>query len=882
MLPPSTSDNLDTLEDYDDLATWINDTLSFPGKDNGQDAVESLTQLDQQITHLIASLDIACEDTSSQLERIIDDVSRGVPRLTYDLHFIKDGAVSLQGVLSAVHARSRDAIPDDMNITLEQLKRLDTIKGHMEAAREVLREAESWSTLELEVTSFLTEQNYAKAASRLSEANKSMVVFQNTPEYDPRRTLLINLQNQLEASLSSALVAAINEQDLDICRNYFSIFSQIQREQEFRNYYNASRRGSLVTMWQDAQLIDCQPPGSAVPEQGQIFSEFLTRFCSQMLTLLNQERNSIPAIFPDPAFSLSSLISSVFSALHPTFPQRLDALFTHYGDSALKELIKVFRVIEEFANGVGKIMQKIQFSAVPTSPSEPPPGTEPPPSPAAPTHSRRRSMRMSISFRSAPTRSTSGRTGVPKVSSAMDGLDWDQELFKPFLEYQVDYGALERRLLDDNLREIVSKEAPSGTDHSRLIRERTIDIFSAAEESLSRYTAFTHGYGSVGLVQALDGFLKSFVDMWTADVSFASSSASVVQNAGSGDLSGLDYSNEDWTKFQATLHMLGSARNIHERMSTFELKLRASLTQTSMKFKDPVNFALNPSKGADQLLEQSTLNSAELHALLEKVDGELSHGRDMYPHSTLSARSGGTGDSLLVDARNAVFGFARACQISLETTIASPLRKLLESYASSSWMVQSDVKPKANANDLQVPSFSLSPSDVILRVTEGLLNLPQVFELHGDDDALAFSLHTLPNVDPELLKSLPEMQNAGDTAAAVGGHHRRQSLVVPKQIPPDPETVSSAWLSSIGQSLLTHLTSDVLPQIKRLTSAGTAQLTSDLSYLSNVARSLNLEHEALEKWKDCVDLDEATGKEKLDKGDGDYILEQVARMRGWW
>uniref|UniRef100_A0A0W0FHF5 Conserved oligomeric Golgi complex subunit 7 n=1 Tax=Moniliophthora roreri TaxID=221103 RepID=A0A0W0FHF5_MONRR len=197
-------DNLDTLEDYDDLATWINDTLSFPGKDNGQDAVESLTQLDQQITHLIASLDIACEDTSSQLERIIDDVSRGVPRLTYDLHFIKDGAVSLQGVLSAVHARSRDAIPDDMNITLEQLKRLDTIKGHMEAAREVLREAESWSTLELEVTSFLTEQNYAKAASRLSEANKSMVVFQNTPEYDPRRTLLINLQNQLEASLNPA------------------------------------------------------------------------------------------------------------------------------------------------------------------------------------------------------------------------------------------------------------------------------------------------------------------------------------------------------------------------------------------------------------------------------------------------------------------------------------------------------------------------------------------------------------------------------------------------------------------------------------------------------------------------------------------------------
>ncbi|KAK7053467.1 hypothetical protein VNI00_004093 [Paramarasmius palmivorus] len=871
-MPPSSTDDLDTLEDYNDLAAWINDTLSFSVEDSEKNAVENLSLLDQQITHLIASLDIACDDTSSQLERIIDDVSRGVPRLTYDLHFIKDGAVSLQAVLSGVLARSQAAVPDDMNMALEQLKRLDTIKGHMEAAREVLREAESWSTLELEITSFLTEQNYAKAASRLSEANKSMVVFQNTAEYDPRRTLLVNLQNQLEASLSSALVAAINEQDLDTCRNYFSIFSNIQREQEFRNYYNASRRTNLVSLWQAAEVIDSQPSGSPMLEHGQTFSQFLSEFYSQMIVLLDQERTSIPSIFPDPAFSLSSLISSVLSALQPTFPQRLDALSTHYGDSVLKELISLYRITEEFANSVDKIMQKIQFSVLPTSPSDAPSGPEPPTSPAAPTHSRRRSMRMSISFRSAPNRSTSGRGGIAKALSSNDGLDWDQELFKPFLEYQVDYGSLERRLLDDNLREIVSKEVSSSNDQSRLIRERTVDIFSAAEESLSRYAAFTHGYGAVGLVQALDGFLTSFIDMWTADVSFASSSTSAAQNAGSEDLSGLDYSNEDWARFQATLHMLGSARSIHERMSTFEHQLRASLVQTSMKFKDPVNFSLNPSKGADQLLEQSTLNSAELNVLFEKVNSDSSH---TFPHST------SRGDALLVDARTAVFGFARACQISLETTIASPLRKLLESYASSSWMVQSDTKPKTNPNDLQVPSFSLSPSDVILRVTEGLLNLPQVFELHGDDDALAFSLHTLPNVDPEILKSLPEMQGVdGPGTGTVGGHHRRQSIVVPKQISIDPETVSSAWLSSIGRSLLAYLTSDVLPQIKRLTAAGTAQLASDLSYLSNVARSLNLEHEALDKWKDYIELDEVAGKEKLDK-ESDYILEQVARIRGW-
>ncbi|KAF9263335.1 hypothetical protein L218DRAFT_959357 [Marasmius fiardii PR-910] len=862
----ATTDSLESLEDYDDLTSWINDILAPSNAEgNTQDPVEKLSQLDQQIIHLIASIDIACEDTSSQLERIIDDVSRGVPRLTYDLHFIKDGALSLQTALNGVREKSRDATPKATNDALEELKRLDTIKGHMEAAREVLKEAESWSTLEMEVTSLLTEQSYAKAAFRLSEANKSMVVFQNTPEYDPRRTLLINLQNQLEASLSSALVAAINEQDLDTCRNYFAIFSNIQREQEFRNYYNGSRRASLVALWGEACLTDCGTPDAL---SGQTFSEFLPKFYTTTLSLINHERTSVPAIFPDPAMTLSSLISSIFASLHPTFPQRLGLLFAHYGDSVLAELIRVFRQTEEFAGSVDKVMQKVLFSA--TSPAsdgvhDAPPQT--PVTPSHPGHTRRRSMRMSVSFRSGASRSTSG--GIPKISNILDTLEWEQELFQPFLEFQVDYGTLERRLLDVSLREIISSETSNRSsthDQARMIRERAIDIFGAAEQSLTRYTAFTHGYGALGLVQALDGFLKSFVDMWTADVSYTSTSEKSMQ--ASGDLSGLDYTAEDWTRFQTTLHLLGAARNIFERMISFETKLRSELSHTATKFKfyhgDPANFPMTPCKGVGQLLEQSALNSVELHALLEKID---------------------SGDLLLLtEARSAVFDFARACQMSLETTIGSPLRKSLDSYASSPWMVQSDPKPKTS-NELQIPTFSLSPSDVVLRVTEGLLNLPQVFELHGDDDALAFSLHTLPNVDPEILRSVPEQSTTLSEVIPQSGHPRRQSFIAPNPKPQsiDPEIVSSAWLSSIGQSLLTHLTSDILPQIKRLTTAGTAQLASDLSYLSNVARSLNLEHEKLEKWKEYVEMDDVSGMSRVSSsvGSSDYILEQVARLRGW-
>ncbi|KAJ7497461.1 Golgi complex component 7-domain-containing protein [Mycena latifolia] len=891
----STTEVISSLEDSTDIVSWINDTLT-------PDIAEpiALTDLDQHVNHLVSTLDLACEDTSSQLERIIDDVSRGVPRLTYDLHFMKDGAASLQSVLVQVTERSKDAVPLSTRTALDRLQLLDSIKSRMEAAREVLREAESWSTLELEVTSLLTEKSYAKAAERLSEASRSMAVFQNTPEYDPRKTLMVNLQNQLEAALSSALVAAINIHDLAACRNYFSIFANIQRESEFRNYYNGSRRASVVALWQDTRISDSDTPPSTPDSSAQTLAEFVPKFYASFLALLNVERTSIPSIFPDPAPTLSTLISSTLSALQPTFSQRLASIFSQYGDSALKELIPVFRSTEEFASTVDNVMEKIRYSAVFASPMDSPSLSDGPPG-----HSRRRSTRLSMSWRAAPPRSTSSGLLASKSSLTIpDDLEWEQELFQPFLDFQVDYGSLERRLLDHSLRDIISNDTRDripDSDRARLLRERAVDIFSIAEESLSRCTAFTHGYGAVGLVRALDGFFQSFIDMWTADVRMGSSvSASTSSQSASGeDLSDLDYTAEDWSDFQLSLHLLSSARAVYDRMMIFEHKLRSNLVQIATTFRlarnDPSNFVIASSKGESQLLEQSSLNSAELHALLERVEHDPAHSKEAFlpPSSTTGLRHAahptsqqGTPAPLLVDAREGVYMFAKACQMSLQETILSPLRKHLASYATSPlWLAAGDPKSKrtVTANELHVPSFSLSPSETVHKISEGLLNLPRLFDVYADDDALSFSLYTLPHVDPEILKSLSEQSAPGSDSNTSPGHKRRQSLTAPKVAPApmDPELVSSAWLSSLGHTLLTYLTTSVLPNISALSAAGAAQLASDLGYLSTIVRALNVEFEDLDKWKEYADLDDEEGKKRIADRETDAIFQNMCRMRGW-
>ncbi|PFH53813.1 hypothetical protein AMATHDRAFT_45270 [Amanita thiersii Skay4041] len=867
--PISPSELLSSLQEYDNVLAWVNDNLGVDHESNQTEKAD-LIDLDQRLTLLTASLDIAYEDTSSQLERVIDEVSRSIPRLTYDLHFMKDTAVSLKPILGELVRKSREAVPDRASDALSQLRLLDNVKTRMEAVRNVLKEAENWSTLEVEVTSFLAERSYIKAAERLSEANKSIIVFQNTPEYDPRRTLLVNLQNQLEASLSSALVSAIKAQDVNACRDYYTIFSTISRDSEFRNYYYASRRTAILTMWQDAVPSDIITNVSAEPHS---LGDFLSKFYSAFSSLLNLERVSIPAIFPDPAVTLSTFITTTLSTLQPTMSYRLAALSSHHGDFAIQPLIFALQATEAFAADVSKMMEKMRYTPGAFAPQK---TQSPDQAEFQPRHTRRRSSRMSISWRNRPPPGASA-ADIPLPVSIAE-LEWDQELFQPFLEFQVEYGTLERRFLANSLKKLLNSEKDPifNVDCARLLREQAIDVFSIAEGSLSRCGAFTYGYGSIGLVQALDSLLNSFLDDWTMHVQtgkvFTSSSApsSISQE----DFLDLEYTVHDWSSFQTLIHLLASGHAFYERFCQFEAKLRTKLAEFSSRFRsarsDPANLLIATTKGESQLLEQSLLNSAELQELLDSIESEPLH--------SASLRSMNHQNHILKQAFQAILNFAKECQAALEQVILSPLKGYLMNYSSLPiWSTLDDQKSKRSTSalhDLQIPTFSLSQSETVQRVSEGLLNLPRLFEIYADDDALSFSLNTLPFVDSDDSKMIFEQSDPTTM------HRRRPSVASTKQLL-DPEVVSSAWLFSLGKGLLNYITSDVLPHIPVLSSAGAAQLVSDLDYLSNIVRALNVESEELERWRQGVGMNDEEGRKAFTQNPNDSVMQHIGRMRGW-
>ena len=919
--PPSETVDLHTLaksvEDAPEVVSWLNSILDEGAPGSGAEGTSTtpidLTALDRRVSSILSSVEIVAEETASQLERVIDDISRGAPRLAYDLHFMKESAISLQSSLRKLQHASTSAESPETKAALERLHHLDNVRRGMEAARDVLREAESWSSLESEVSSLLSEQNYEKAAETLSEAAKSMIVFQNTPEYESRRSLMVSLQNQLEASLSSALVAAINSQDVAVCKNYFSIFKNIQREAEFRNYYYGSRRGSLITTWQKAQLREADTETAQDSVSHQTFAAFLPSFFASFLSLLETERSSIPSIFPDSPTTFSSLISSTLSSLQPTFSQRLSSVASTHGPYTLTEIISGYTAVIEFASSTEIILEKVSYTVSPHflhANSEDSITSDTPSK-----HSRRRS-RLSVSRRMS-------RTSISQNTHFLGDQEWQQELFEPFLDYQVDYGSLEQKLIVERLEQITAAESTAPgrpKDGSRWLRERSVDAFSLADQSLSRCIAFTHGYGFVSLVQALDSIFASILQSSNEHISTDNRLLSMDSSALSGgdDLSDMDYTTQDWSRIQMYLRLLGAAHGFSDRLGTFESKMRAALVQVSENIRTIQSGVFSPAgslsgapKGALQILAQSTLNSMELQNLLKLVEPDPQQQllgvapSPRIPHTIPSQPL-----NVLTGTRGAVSDFARSCQVSLQKTILSPLHKHLASYASLP--VWSSSKPAPSRlpggtgalTEIQVPVFSISPSDTVQRVAEGLLNLPRLFEVYADDDALAFSIETLPFVDEDLLKSVTEQSHSEghlhspSAPSNPGIHHSRRPSSIALKAPPaalnipshtgpavlSPEAVSAAWLSSLALSLLTHLTNSVLPKIKTLTSTGAAQLSSDLGYLSNVVQALNVRSVDLEKWKDLSDLSDEDGKRQAKDKEvtsGDQTFLTVAKMRGW-
>ncbi|EFP83013.1 uncharacterized protein PGTG_09981 [Puccinia graminis f. sp. tritici CRL 75-36-700-3] len=984
--------DLKYLDEYDTEIEWLNELLVNQDdlSDRGQ---LSLSHLETKLSKVLSVLELAISDTSTLVDKSIEEIVRSVPRLSLDLQLMRENALLLRYSLKSIHTQSlpsnesqsesiqpalipssdsttNQASSDDTDKLLSHLSTLDLIKERMESARTVLREAEAWSTLESEVTGYLTDPipSHLKAAERLAEAAKSMVVFQHTPEYEGRRGLMRSLQNELEASLSTNLVKALSDKDVRRCKEFYEIFKMIEREGEFKNYYFGSRRSAISSLWNQAML---EPPilttrsvgpsiqNTQIKLSAKSLPMFLAKqFYPELLRLLQTEMDFLPSIFTNPIEALTAFLKSVLDNLKPSISTRLiENVECAHVLASWPSLVSCWNLTEDVGHKLESLISQLELKLKRNIDSTSPT------SPILQLGSVSSKSDRRTSFKRPTSRSIGSRSGTDLLHHEDSSTtashapqiikDWETSLYEPFIDFQSNYFERELNFLRASLKNIIlGLSAQPTMDATSTGQKLTVtmiqqlpqvleSIFTLADKALDRCEAFTHGYGVLGYAKAVDLMLSEYLDTnrqtliterenrqkrkeqnARLDGNNASgksrgpaTSSSYLDESASQmlELEGLDYSSEDWEVFQLGLKLLATCKTIHDKLSEYEKKthkrlieILASLRSKSSDESIAVNEDLEPvkiklSKGAKVILEQSLLNSSELWEFYETLQSSERGSNTPNPlgprkDKSFSLSSGenkrhsnhgmkpmiSQARSLFHKSNLSVSNLIKESQQIVQSIILLPLLKQVEEYPHQTIWTQSTTELQRQKQtssistiDLKILNqFSKSPTEAISKLGEGLFNLPRLFEIYTtvDEDALAFSLETLPFVDFfEVLSNWQAFHQSAvpndndDQSGTPSSKEREKKL----ENHLSSEMVISTWLSSLTLAVVnqfSHAISNTFlfnnsqfnhSHLKstpknRLSSDGLAQLLVDLDYLHNVVRALDVEDDVLDKLKSII------------------------------
>ncbi|KAM0750371.1 hypothetical protein T439DRAFT_381067 [Meredithblackwellia eburnea MCA 4105] len=871
----------------------------------------SLSNLESTLSNLVTQLSLGTQDLSNSLEDQILRISSGVPRITFDLQLLRENALLLRFTLDAVRKRLHHSTAGGEVIA--RIRLLDLIKTRLKASLDVLREAESWSTLESEISSLLTESSFLKAGERLQEAGRSLSLFpKETAEWESRKALLVSLQNQLEASVSSELVRKTREKDVKSLKGVKKIFEMMERENEFRGYYFGGRREKVVGFWEEGGGLR---DGATGPVDG------LTKFFDLLLALINEETSYLPIIFPTQATAtLLDFVRTTIETLSPSLAQRVQSAVEGEGEgTAEKEgmdiIIKCYKATEEFALGVERVANKLRDLDGDSAP-----GGEGITTSSAehenqhnrrPSHSKRHSSSLSHqSHRRLTSRALSGSgqsllsTFQPPSSTsdshgAYQPHPWELALFEPFLDWQSQVRSLERKVLSSTLP--TPNNSSPDLDPRRLL-DRATHLFSTLDESITNSIALTHGFGAHQLLLLLEEVVGEFFaglvrNMRALRKTWQSSASEDGGGGGEGDehphLEDLEYTSREWGAFAQGLKLLAVSRGLRDKLAHWDgrLKTRLRAVLKSLGGVGVLQTGEIPpgtTRGALALLRVSSLNDAALKGLADRLSSDDGPGADkdkgiFLPKSLSTSRD-----------------LTRQTQLFVQDVILSPLQLHLSHYPSLP--IWSSPAPHSTSL-VSVPEFSLSPTETISKVGEGLFNLPRLFEVYAEDDALAFEVEELPFIEKARLWEFAQVEDEGGHKRGLSTSVAEAGLASPslstsgsKRPPPPPqqiphlstETVIATWLASLTLSLLSHLTTSILPTISKLSKHGAKQLASDLDYLINVARTLDVEEgEAVDNvrwWKEALESEgrldsESSAERDWSKGEKEVWDAVAAKLR---
>lgn len=580
-IPNEDENLLKQLDESDDPIDWLNTALTTR-KANLDDANEnqiqslaqqrrgsasSLLKLDSQLAHLSTILSISRQDTLARMDNTMASVTDSIPKLGLELRLMRDAALVLRQNISDLRQKANAAdinraeIDDsntlksktEANAVLERLASLSHLLERMTAARDVLSLAESWSTLSTDVTAYLADAKFEVAAARLSKAKSSLSVFERTPEYESHKKLLDGLSTNLENRMTSTLIDAIRDRDIEQANKFYQVFAIIERQEKFANLWRRTRAEECKTEW-------TRFASSTSEVREVMLSSLEKRFFEPLLVLLEEERRIVGQVLPsNPRENVAKLVTSTLTSLEPGFVATIDKITDRQSSTAVLGAVELHqilrRIVVRIADCILRTDQVSSLSEEVGRPGSPvdlkiansndmksallnTTSSESRPKSFMASNGRRLSSRRmsgiglpkagtSAAEQQIDSNSPSNILTLPEKPSQWEIIlslvpppdDWERKVLEPVLDLQLDYEALERTYLTDTAKghdyvRTVSNAGNElnilvGSDLATGLRKTIEESVKSATDAIQRTRHLTYGLSCDGLISCIDEILSS-------------------------------------------------------------------------------------------------------------------------------------------------------------------------------------------------------------------------------------------------------------------------------------------------------------------------------------------------------------------------------------
>jgi len=717
--------------------------------------------LDAHASNLVMKLQLFIQEVNKSLEETSQIAVNNLPRVLREVEGIKIEAASLKEQMQMV----KDVIKGIEESTSQSMKTLvdiDNVKERLQAASNALQEADNWTTLSSDVDEIFKTGNVVEISSKLIGMQKSLNVLEDVPDFAERKRLLESLKNKLEALLSTKLVTAFNGHLLDEAKYYVKIFTEVGRLEQMQTYYTNCHKGNALKIWNE--LREENPTSD--------FTQWLSKFYDILLSLWHKEIVWCSQVFQDPVSVLGSLMVQILSQLEPPISECIRRKSANEDDVELSLLIQVKEISSRLLNGLESSIKSMQVCTF-------------------------------------------------SVDSMLVLVAKIQE---PYVPYLIQYSAIQQIELMNGI-EAMNLNLSELSETVAIMSESVGNAFRLAEEARNSCMLFTDGYGSLGLLDALQNFFSAYLGRLDGLITDLRNACCI--NGEMPDDSNLDDENQ-WSNFQNSFKMIEMCGNLLVRLADY----RENLTK-ELKIRLNKIFSSSEDEWMNQCNYLQQMNPTEFLNL--KDFSERVHTYDI--------------NTVLASTQEQIERLnEHSHRFAFDVVFIYLKRKLDEIPKLPIWHSNS---PSTEAVTDDLPTFSLSPQSCITDVGDYLLTLPQQLE--------PFFTH----------------ENSHLFAALKAGQ-------IPFADKHDCDVDDDHyWVIGFARGTMNVFVDNILRIPELATSHATQQLIADIDYLCNIFEAVEVSpNNDLQAIKELLVVDKEKFHEKAtDLSVEKRIEESIARIR---